>query len=288
MAFVHVKNLRFDPEGGERFYAADAKNDLLAHAHFEIAAVKLGRDAAIFRFVLRDVGVEQVKGDAAHVQFPDLRKDFPVQETDGDEQIAVAAPHFLDRQVMEILVEADGVLDAFLVDLLFEVAVPVEQSDRDEIQIEIAGGLAMIPRENAEAAGVIRDRFVKAELGGEIGDRFFDRAAFAGFSVSVLAREIIAECVMHFLEFAQEILVLRDLLEPGLPGKLQHPDRIVIRAIPELVIEMAEEAAGGRFPRPPEIENHLAQRLERGRERGDHVIGVIGRHGEVRPDKREA
>ena len=78
---------------------------------------------------------------------------------------------------MEILVEADGVLHAVLVDLLFEIAVPVEQADRDEIQIEIAGGFAMIAGENPEAAGVIRDRLVKAELGGKIGDRFFDRTA---------------------------------------------------------------------------------------------------------------
>ncbi len=48
-------------------------------------------------------------------------------------------PHFLDRQMVKILIQIDGVLDAILVDLLFEVAMPVEQSDRDEIQVEIAG-----------------------------------------------------------------------------------------------------------------------------------------------------
>ena len=67
--------------------------------------------------------------------------------------------------MMKILVQTDGVLHAVLVDLLFEVAVPVEQSDRDEIQVEIAGRFAMIAGENAEAAGVIRNRFVKTELG---------------------------------------------------------------------------------------------------------------------------
>ena len=177
VAFVHVKNLRFDPESGQRFHPADAENDLLADPHFEIAAVKFSGDEPVFRCVLRDIGIEQVEADAPHAQFPNFRPDFAVQEADGNEQIAVAAPHFLDRQVVEVLVQADGVLNAFLVDLLFEVAVPVEQSDRDEIQIEIAGGLAMVPGQNAEAARVIRNRFVEAELGGEIGDRFFDRAA---------------------------------------------------------------------------------------------------------------
>ena len=44
-------------------------------------------------------------------------------------------------------------------------------------QIQIARGFAMIARENAKAAGIIRNRFVKAELSGEISDRFLDFAA---------------------------------------------------------------------------------------------------------------
>ena len=85
------------------------------------------------------------------------------------------------------------------------------------------------------------------------------------------------------LEGELDTQLLRDFNQPGLPGKLEHPHRIVISAIPELGIEMAKETASRGFPGPPEIESHLAQRLERRWERGDHVIGVIGRHGEVRP-----
>ena len=53
VALVHVEDLRVDPERAERFHAADAEHDLLAHPHFEIAAVELRRDQAIFRRVLR-------------------------------------------------------------------------------------------------------------------------------------------------------------------------------------------------------------------------------------------
>ncbi len=91
MAFVHVKNFRLDPEGGERFHAAYAEDNLLPDAHFEIAAVKLGRDETIFRGVLRDIGIEQVKADAPDVQLPDFRPHFAIEEPDGNEQIAVAA-----------------------------------------------------------------------------------------------------------------------------------------------------------------------------------------------------
>ena len=72
--------------------------------------------------------------------------------------------------MVEILVQADGFLDPVPVDLLLEVAVPIEETDRDEVQVEVTGGFAMIARENAEAAGVVGDRFMETELSGEIGN----------------------------------------------------------------------------------------------------------------------
>ena len=51
--FVHVEDARVDPERVERFHAADAEDDLLAHPHFQIAAVKFRGDQSIFRRVLR-------------------------------------------------------------------------------------------------------------------------------------------------------------------------------------------------------------------------------------------
>ena len=80
--------------------------------------------------------------------------------------------HFANRQMMKILIEVDRVLHAVLVDLLPEITVTIKQTDRDEVQIEIAGRFAMVARQNAETAGIIRDRFVKTELGGKVGDRF--------------------------------------------------------------------------------------------------------------------
>ena len=53
VALVHVKDFRVDSERAERFHAADAEHDLLADAHFEIAAVKLRGDQTIFGVVLR-------------------------------------------------------------------------------------------------------------------------------------------------------------------------------------------------------------------------------------------
>ena len=73
MAFVHVEDFRLDPERVERIDAANTEHDLLAHSHFEVAAVKLGGDESIFRVVLRNVGVEQVKFDAPDMELPNAR-----------------------------------------------------------------------------------------------------------------------------------------------------------------------------------------------------------------------
>ena len=53
-----------------------------------------------------------------------------------------------------------------------EVALRIHEADADERHAEVAGFLAVIAGEHAEAAGVDRQRLVQRELGGEIGDRW--------------------------------------------------------------------------------------------------------------------
>jgi hypothetical protein len=55
-----VEHVRLDPERGESFHAADPEHDFLAHAHLEIAAIKLAvmrRSSGLF---LGNVGVEEI------------------------------------------------------------------------------------------------------------------------------------------------------------------------------------------------------------------------------------
>src|SRR5205823_8470339 len=160
--------------------AADTEHDLLPHSHFEIAAVKLGCDESIFRAVLRDIGVEQVKFDASDLKFPNAGVNIAVQNPHRHQKCAIVAPDFPNRQMMKILIEADRVLDSVLVDFLPEISVSVEQADGDKVQIAVAGRFAMIAGENAETAGIIRDGFVESKFGGEIRHRFLDDRAGTG------------------------------------------------------------------------------------------------------------
>ena len=66
--------------------------------------------------------------------------------------------------MMEILIETDCFLASILIDLLLEIAVPIKQTNRDEIKIEIARRFTMIARQNPKTAGVIWNRFVKTKL----------------------------------------------------------------------------------------------------------------------------
>src|SRR5437879_5788450 len=72
MAFVHVKNFRFNAKRAQDFHSANPEHDLLPHSHFEIAAIKLGRNEAVFGVVFGRVSVEEIKVAPGNAQFHDL------------------------------------------------------------------------------------------------------------------------------------------------------------------------------------------------------------------------
>src|SRR5437762_7029985 len=137
----------------------------------------------------------------------------------------------------------------------------------------------MIAGENAETAGIIRDRFVESKFGREIGHRFWQGRAGPVFPISVLAGEIFLEGIVNLFQLTQKSFVGSEFFQPGLARELKHANGIVIGPVPKLGIEMTKEAACGRLPRPPDVETDFAQRLERGGKSGDYIIGLEVRHG---------
>src|SRR6516162_52054 len=142
----------------------------------------------------------------------------------------------------------------------------------------IAGRFAMVAGTNSETAGIIWNRSMKSELSRKICDRSFDGRSRSGFPIRVLASEIISERIVYLLQIAKERLVLREFLQTCLPRKLEHPHGIVVRPVPQIRIEMSEQPARQRLPRPPDVEAHFPQRLERRGESGNHVISMERRH----------
>src|SRR3954453_8783232 len=138
----------------------------------------------------------------------------------------------------------------------------------------------MITGKNAETAGVVRHGFVEPKLSRKVGDRFLHLLAGTGFSVSIRSLAILPEAVVHLFEFAKKRLVLSELFQATLTRQLQHPDRVVIRPIPERRVEVPEQSPSRRLPGPPQVETDIAQRLE-GRGQGRvYIVGLKRRHGQ--------
>ena len=120
----------------------------------------------------RDVGVQQQDRHAADLCHPHRRMDRPAGDLDAhDQRLAVRAARASQRQLPGIQVRLRVLLVPVGVDLLAEVAAPVEEADGDEGQRRIGRRLAVVAGQDAEAAGVDLHRLVDAELGAEVGDR---------------------------------------------------------------------------------------------------------------------
>ena len=188
VAFVQVVDARHDAERAKRFDAADAEHEFLADAGAHVAAVEARGEVAILQAVAFDIAIEQVQRHAADLHQPDFGHEAAVAGFDGDgDLLAVDADGGLHRQIFDPRVHVFFLLEAAAIELLLEIALVVEQTNRHERHGEAACAFDMVAGKNAEAAGVDRDGFVNAELGGEVGDgsraedaRFARAPGFAG------------------------------------------------------------------------------------------------------------
>ncbi len=245
---VDVPDGRLVPERDERAHAADAEHDFLLEARLAVAAVEPVRDAAVGVAVVRDVGVEHVEPHVPDLRLPDLDAHHAARQLDLDEQLAAGAVvHRLDRQCLEVGVEVGGLLVAVTVDGLREVALPVEQADRDEGQAAVAGRLAVVPGEDAEAAGVDREALVEPELRAEVGDQvvgaeLVDLAPpHAGADVRVVGRQ-------HAVQVGEVDRILGRAVEPRLVDLLEQSLRALVDRMPERGVEPREQVARGPVP----------------------------------------
>ena len=94
----------------------------------------------------------------------------PGSSTGTIERVAHLVRDPLQRQVRASRSGVGVLLVAVGVDGLAEVAVAVEQAHGHERQRHVRGGLAVVAREHAQAAGVDAQRLVEPELGAEVGD----------------------------------------------------------------------------------------------------------------------
>ena len=139
MSFVHVGRGDFYAESGESPDAADAEDNLLANPRFLIAAVEGGSDRSVFGGVFGDVGIEKIEARPADLDLPDRRLHQPSGQFDRDEYGgAVGIAALLDRHVVPVVLRIGLLLETVGVQVLFEVALAIQEADADEGQAQIA------------------------------------------------------------------------------------------------------------------------------------------------------
>ncbi len=91
-----------------------------------------------------------------------------------DKRLAGFIQHWHHRQVLRVEQRVIFHLPVVLIDLLLEITLTIEKADADKTNIQITGRFRVVTRQNAEATGGNRQRFVKAKFGGKISDRIVD------------------------------------------------------------------------------------------------------------------
>ncbi len=276
---VGVEDLRCGVAGepAVRAHRADtpyAEQHLLEQPVLAAAAVEPVGDVALAEVVLLDVGVEQEQRNSADPGQPDPGgQPAPAGQREGDvARRAVLLGERGEGQLVRVEHRIVLLLPAVAGEGLAEVAVPVEQADADQRDAQVAGGLEVVAGQDAEAAGVLRQRGRDAEFRREVGDRGRQLGRLCLALVPAVAARVVGEVVGGGGQPAQE---------PAVPGQLgqargrdaaQEPHGVAAHGGPPFGVHGPEEITGLGLPRPAQITGEVAQRLE--------GVGEYGTDGE--------
>ncbi len=272
VSLVQVPHRRLDADGPEGPDAAKAQDQLLLDPRLLVAAVQPRREVPVPRRVLLEARVEQQQPDLADPDLPDERFDRPAAERDLDDApIALGGDHRPDRGVVPVQEFVGLLLPALGRDALVEVALGIHEAHADERHPEVAGLLAEVTGQDAETAGVDRQRLMQRELGGEVRD-----GLGRGFRVRLgpprlprgPGRPQVADRVV--VE-RQERAVAGDGLQPVRRDLAQHGDGVVGAGPPERVVQAAEQAPRTEVPAPPQVGRQFSE-----------VFDAIGKRGKRR------
>ena len=263
--FVQMEHGRIGAERLERAHAADAENDFLLDPRFAVAAVQARRELTIPRRILFEVGVEQVQRDAADAHAPHGDEHGAVAERHRrDAGLPVGRHRRLDRRVGPVQMLVAFFLPPFGRDVLMEVTLRVHEPHADERHAEVARFLAVIAGQNAEPAGVDRQRLVDRELRGKVRDRLAVKVRERARPPGVVGRPRRLECGDCKIVDSQKFRIRGRGLYFFMRNHLQHAHGVVRRCAPERVIE-APKYLARVVPAPPQVDREV---MEPGNARG--------------------
>src|SRR5664280_2226879 len=155
----------------ERAHAADTERQLLADPHLLVAPVEAVRDLAIARPIHREVRIEKEKRRAADPNAADEEMNVPLADAHThDRRDARRRRKDVDWQVVRIGDRVGLLLPRIRRQRLAEEPLAVEVAVPHERDPEIARGLELVAREDAEPARIDRQDLRETELRAEIRD----------------------------------------------------------------------------------------------------------------------
>ena len=233
--------------------------------------------------VLGDVGVEQQQRHPADLGAPDVGVQLAAagQRERDRRGRAVGLAQQRQRQAVGVEHRVVLLLPAVADQALAEVAGLVEQADADDRHAEVGGRLEVVAREDAEAAGVLRQRGGDAELRREVGDR-------RGHALGLLAAPALVPAGLA--EVAVEVLLGGvDPLDEGRVGG--EPLELVGLDAPRAWRPGprrrrpsgpgrcdSKRSRGGGCQRPPQVHREVAERGDAGGQDGADAEPADGLH----------
>ncbi len=252
--FIHVPGGGEEVQGPEDPDPADPQDDLLADPVLPVPAVKLIGDQPVLRGVLGNVRVQEIKDRPSHPGLPDPDPDLPPGHVHGNDKIlSLGILERGDGEVLEVDGGVEGMLISMLVDLLDEIPLPVEEPHGDEGKADVAGRLAVVPREDPQPPRIDGEGFVEGVLRREIGEGLLPPLGVSLGEPGVFIGQI--EIIGgHHLVVLEEIRTVGgdgvDLLLAHFPEEL---DRVMPDPQPEVRIDPVEKPDGLRVPTEPEV-----------------------------------
>ena len=268
MALVGMENLGLLVQRLERPDAADAEQDLLAEPVLGAPAVEAVGDGPQLVRVFVDVGVEQVQLDPPDLGHPDLGDEGLPGQVDGD-------PGPVHRREGHGVGVHHGVallLPPVGVELLAEIALPVQQADADHRARRgcwpPSGGRRPGSRGRPSTAAGPRRCRTRARSRplwpAPSARRFWNQRwtlMYRRRSAWISPRN------------DMKALSLASASSRSRATRDEHLDRVVLSAFPQVGVDPAEDVAGPLVPRPSQVEGQLLK--------GGQRLGQPGPHGEA-------
>ncbi len=237
VSLVEVDQGRFDAELAQHARAAHTEQRVLRQTDPVVAVIQAGGDPTTDGRVLRQRGVEQVQGYAADVDPPHVRDDVLVPHGHGHFDRRAVARDEHGGQRLGIDGGPVFVLVAAGIEALVEVAAPVTEADTYAGQVAVGRFLEDVAGEDAEAAGIDRERRMHREFGAEERN-----GVLCG-----VGRHVSIERRAERGDVADELWVVRGLLESRARQVAQEADRVVVgRREPALVDSGEDVPSPGR------------------------------------------